>query len=282
MNFHTAPATHVEHVKINVSDLERSLEFYKNTIGFKILEQDANSARLTTDDKTSILSLYQPSHPVPKGRTSGLYHFAILLPERSDLAAVTIHLAHKQIRLGSADHDVSEALYLSDPDGNGIEIYIDRHPGKWTWNNDQVHMTTEPLDAEGLLRDFPPNNEWQGLPENTVMGHLHLHVSDLDSTLKFYTEGLGLDIVCKFGGQAMFMSTENYHHHIAINVWNGMEAPAPESGSVGLNAYVMKYPNATERDEAVSRLEHAGFNTINKNESVFAEDPSGNRVELAI
>ncbi|WP_020006240.1 VOC family protein [Salinicoccus albus] len=281
MNFHKAPATHVQHVKINVSDLERSVEFYTNTIGFKILEQDKNSASLTTDGKTSILSLYQPSHPQPKGRTSGLYHFAILLPERKDLAAITMHLARKQMRLGSADHDVSEALYMSDPDGNGIEIYIDRDPEAWTWHGDQVNMVTEPLDAEGLLKDFNPSGEWHGLPEDTVMGHLHLHVADLDSTLKFYTEGLGMNIVCKFGGQAIFMSTEDYHHHIAINLWHGADAPAPETDSVGLNTYTLKYPNAEARDAAVSRLENSGVSTADKGDSVFAQDPSGNHVELA-
>ncbi|WP_411842220.1 VOC family protein [Salinicoccus sp. HZC-1] len=281
MKFHKAPATHVEHVKINVSNLEKALEFYTETLGFSVLDKNEQSASLTTDGETSILSLYQPENTIPKGRTSGLYHFAILLPSKTDLAAITLHLAHKDVRFGSADHRVSEALYLNDPDGNGIEIYIDRPDEEWNWQNGKVEMTTEPLDFETLLKNFNPDQQWNGMPKDTIMGHLHLHVSDMDAAVKFYTEGLGLEVVLDFAGQAMFMSTEKYHHHIAINIWNGRGAPIPEENSVGLNHYLLRYPDETSRNEAISRLEDNGFTVTTENDKVFSMDPSGNRVEMA-
>lgn len=281
MNFHTPPAAHVEHVKLNISDLDHSIEFYTKTLGFSLLNKNDHSANLTADGETKILSLHQPQNSIPKGRTSGLYHFAILLPERSDLAAITLHLAHKNIRFGSADHLVSEALYLNDPDGNGIEIYIDRPAEEWSWKNGRVDMTTDPLNFEDLLESFNPKQQWDGMPEYTIMGHLHLHVGNLDSVVKFYTEGLGMDIVYDFPGQAMFMSTEKYHHHIAVNIWNGIGAPAPGENSVGLNYYVLRYPDEISRDAAVSRLEENGFNVTLEDNRIFSADPSGNRVELA-
>lgn len=281
MNFHTPPAAHVEHVKLNVSDLDHSIEFYTKTLGFSLLDKNDQSASLTADGETSILSLHQPENAAPKGRTSGLYHFAILLPERSDLAAITLQLAHKNIRFGSADHLVSEALYLNDPDGNGIEIYIDRPAEEWSWKNGRVDMTTDPLDFEDLLKSFDPNTQWDGMPSGTVMGHLHLHVGNIDDAVKFYTDGLGLEIVCDLAGQAMFMSTEKYHHHIAVNIWNGIGAPAPDENSVGLNHYVLRYPDEASREAAVSRLEENGFDVTREDDRIFSADPSGSRVELA-
>ena len=147
MGFHTKPTTFVGHVKIKVENLERSLKFYQEVLGFDILERTNSTAILTTDGKTSILSLEQPENVIPKqGRTTGLYHFAILLPERSDLANIVVHFVEKGIRFAASDHLVSEALYLDDPDGNGIEIYSDRDPSVWKWDSNEVAMTTIRLD----------------------------------------------------------------------------------------------------------------------------------------
>lgn len=283
MGFHSKPTTFVGHVKIKVENLERSLKFYQEVIGFDVLEQTDSTAILTTDGKTSILSLVQPINAIPKqGRTTGLYHFAILLPERSDLANIVVHLVNKGIRFGSSDHLVSEALYLDDPDGNGIEIYIDRGPSEWSWKGEEVAMTVDPLDFENLLTTVIPGKIWQGMPEGTVMGHIHLHVSELKKTEEFYVKGLGFDVVNRYGSQALFLSTGKYHHHIGVNTWNGVGAPAPANNSVGLESFILILPNEDARKRCVSNLKQIGANVTEENNTFITYDPSGNRIVLAV
>jgi catechol 2,3-dioxygenase len=279
MNFHQEPLTFVGKVSLKVQNLERSLIFYKETVGFKVLEQTERTASLTADGKTVLLTLEQPEDIVPEtGRTTGLYHFAILLPERADLANIVQHLADIRLPLGSSDHLVSEALYFSDPDGNGIEIYTDRPESEWDWNNGEVHMTVDHLDFKNLLsvkREHP----WNGLPAGTVMGHIHLHVSELPKTEEFYTKGLGFEVVCRYGNQALFISTGKYHHHIGLNTWNGAGAPPPAANSVGLKSYTLVLPSEEKRKEIVNQLKSIGANVT---EDFLTEDPSGNRILLEV
>jgi catechol 2,3-dioxygenase len=280
MNFHTAPVNNVSEVTINVSDLKKSLDFYQEIIGFKVKSQTGKEAELSADGKTTLLRLTQPSNPINRHRTSGLYHFALLLPDRSDLAAFIKHLSTKDIRLGASDHAVSEALYLDDPDGNGIEIYRDRAPEEWSWNNEEVHMVTDPLDVEGVMAAYK-DEPFTGLPEDTVMGHLHLHVSDIEDAVKFYTEGLGMEVVTRYGPQAAFLSFDKYHHHVAVNVWNGVGAPPPAKNSIGLNYYIMKYHTPEAVDHTVNNLESLGYKVEETPEGMFSEDPAGNRVLIS-
>ncbi|MEH7272902.1 VOC family protein [Neobacillus vireti] len=283
MGFHTKPTTFVGHVKIKVENLQRSLTFYRDVLGFDILEQTVTTAKLTSDGKTSILSLEQPENVIPKkGRTTGLYHFAILLPKRSDLANIVIHLVNKGIKFGSSDHLVSEALYLNDPDGNGIEIYIDRDPSEWGWKGTEVAMTVDPLDFKNLLTTVIPGTTWNGMPAGTVMGHIHLHVSELNKTEEFYVNGLGFDVVNRYGAQALFISTGKYHHHIGLNTWNGIGAPAPAKNSVGLESFTLILPNEEARKQIIRNLRQIGANVMEENNTFVTHDPSGNRVELAI
>ncbi|MBB5174298.1 VOC family protein [Texcoconibacillus texcoconensis] len=281
MSFHSNPHTYVDHVKLNVQDLQRSLKFYQEVIGFQVLKQSGSSAQLTADGKTSILSLDQPDGLTPKvGRTAGLYHFAILLPTRDHLAQFVQHIAKVGIPVGSSDHLVSEALYFSDPDGNGIEVYSDRDPSTWEWKNDEVKMTVDPLNIPELQASHQP--EWDGLPEDTVMGHLHLHVSNLQEAEEFYTRGLGFEVVCRFGLQAVFISTGKYHHHIALNTWNGIGAPKSLEHSVGLQSFHITYPTVEEISDAVDRLTSLGVSVIKENDVYQVEDPSGNHVQLKV
>ena len=283
MGFHNKPTTFVGHVKIKVENLERSLTFYQEVLGFDILEQTNSTAKLTTDGKTSILSLEQPENAQPKqGRTTGLYHFAILLPERADLANIIVHFAEKGIRFAASDHLVSEALYLDDPDGNGIEIYTDRDPSVWTWEREEVAMTTIRLDLQDVLTSIKPGKTWKGMPEGTVMGHIHLHVADLDQAEAFYVKGLGLDVVNRFAGQALFMSDEKYHHHVAINVWNGVGAPKPAENSVGLESFTLIFADEEARQQTINQLQQVGFVVTEENQTFVTHDPSGNQVVLAI
>ncbi|MEH7385929.1 VOC family protein [Bacillus sp. JJ1521] len=283
MGFHTKLTTFVGHVKIKVEKLERSLQFYKEILGFDILEQTSTTAKLTTNGKTSILSLEQPEDVISKqGRTTGLYHFALLLPNKTDLANIVVHLDDKGIRFGSSDHLVSEALYLNDPDGNQIEIYIDRNPSEWDWHGDEVDMAVDPLDFERLLTNIVPGESWQGMPEETVMGHIHLHVAELRKTEEFYVKGLGMDVVNRFGGQALFLSYGKYHHHIGVNTWNGVGAPMPPKNGVGLDFYTLILPNEETRARIVNNLKQMGATVEEENNNFITYDPSGNQIVLVV
>lgn len=283
MNFHREPNVFVSHVHLKVADLQRSLLFYQQIIGFQVIEQTEKKAILSADGKTPLVTIEQPENIRPKQpRTTGLYHFALLLPSRSDLAKVIEHFIKIGYPLqGASDHLVSEALYLADPDGNGIEIYADRPASTWKWNSDEVVMSTERLDIESILAEGD-GKPWNGLPAATLMGHVHLHVSELHKAEEFYCKGLGFDIVTRYGGQALFISTGRYHHHIGLNTWNGVGAPAPSEDSVGLKNYTLVYPNEEAREHTVANLNKFGAAVIRENGQLMTEDPSGNRIILSI
>ena len=278
--FFKKPTTYVGEVNINVTDLDKSLPFYQEIIGFSILEQTDRKAVLTADGKTPLLTLEEPENVLPKeGRTTGLFHVAILRPSRADLSSFLRHVAKAGVQLGASDHLVSEALYLNDPDGNGIEVYRDRPSNEWNWSNGQVAMSTEPLDANSLLAES--DHEWEGLPKATVMGHIHLHVANLQNTETFYVDGLGFQIVTNYPG-ALFASTGNYHHHIGLNIWNGENAPAPAENSAGLNWYSLIFPDEKSREEKVKNLERAGASNKKETDAYIVKDPSENKIHLLL
>lgn len=278
--FHQEPNIYVGEVNINVKNLEHALAFYQNIMGFQVLDKSNRKAVLTTDGKTPILTLEQPEGVVAKtGRTSGLYHFAILLPSRAELSVFLRHMIQTGYPLGAADHYVSEALYLNDPDGNGIEVYRDRPSSEWKWNNGLVEMATEELDGNGIIAESKA--EWSGLPAGTLMGHIHLHVSNLKQAEEFYTKGLGFDIVSYYP-QAAFLSTGKYHHHIAINTWQGEGAATPPRNSVGLKWYSLVFPNESIRENAIKQLKQLGAQVTKVADFYVTEDPSGNQIHLVI
>lgn len=282
MNFHKEPHTFVGEVNIKVKDLDRSLSFYQDVIGFKLLEQTEKRATLTADGVHPLLTLEQPGLVLAKQPgTTGLYHFALLLPSRRDLGRILNHFIRLNVELGSSDHLVSEALYLSDPDGNGIEIYRDRPSSGWRWNGGQVEMAVDPIDAHGILHEAE-GEEFHGLPSDTVMGHIHLHVSDIKSTEVFYGKGLGFDVVSRFGNQAIFMSTGGYHHHIGLNTWNGVGAPMPDENSAGLNSYTLHFPTEEKRSKIIRQLESIGATVQKQNGKFLTQDPTGNRINLSV
>ncbi|SEI02135.1 catechol 2,3-dioxygenase [Halobacillus karajensis] len=283
MSFHRKPITFVNHVKIQVQNLERSLHFYQEVIGLKVLKKTTNIAKLTADGENCILSLEGQENASPKQRgTTGLYHFALLVPRRSDLANIVRHFRTKGIQMGSSDHLVGEALYLNDPEGNGIEVYVDRNPSEWKWKNGEVAMTVDPLDFSDLLRTGNLEESWKGLPPGTIMGHIHLHVSQLEEAEEFYTRGLGFEVVNRFGEQAIFISAGDYHHHIGLNTWAGIGAPAPPINSVGLKSFTVILPDEEYRKNVVTRLEMMGATVTKENGVFMTADPSGNGIHLAV
>lgn len=280
MNFHKAPHTYTGEVYLNVLDLDKSVRFYKEIIGFQVLKEDADRVVLTADGKTPSLIVEQPENVTQKApRRTGLYHFALLLPKRADLGNIIKHFAANNIRLGAADHHVSEALYLSDPDGNGIEIYTDRNPSEWIWGDGEVKMTTDPLNADDIVTESV-GQQWQGLPEGTIMGHIHLHVADLAETETFYN-ALGFEVVAHYP-QALFMANGKYHHHIGLNTWNGEGALPPNIDSVGLQAYTLVYPNKVTLQEAISKVEALKVQVEWGDNNCIVADPSGNRIILRV
>ncbi|MDR4888284.1 VOC family protein [Fredinandcohnia sp. QZ13] len=282
MKYQRPPYTFVGLVELKVTDLQRSLTFYQNIIGFKVLEQSDKKVLLTADGKTPLLSIEQPENITPKEpRRTGLYHFALLLPTREDLGKILYHLVQNNIRIGASDHAVSEALYLDDPDGNGIEIYRDRPDTEWEWMNGEVKMVTEPLDGQGVLATAN-GEKWTGLPEGTVMGHIHMHVSELAKTEEYYTKGLGFDVVCRYGGMALFISTGGYHHHIGLNTWNGVGASAPSDNSAGIKLFTLVLPNENDLQTTVDNLKQIGAYVQEEDGVVVTKDPSDNKIKLVV
>ncbi|WP_312876209.1 VOC family protein [Paenibacillus alginolyticus] len=209
-------------------------------------------------------------------RRSGLYHYAILVPDRKELAKVIQHFIDIKYPLqGISDHLVSEALYLADPDGNGIEIYVDRPSEDWEWIGEQITMSTEQVNLRSLLSEA--NGErFTGLSSDTIMGHIHLHVSDLAKAAEFYIQGLGFKVVYQISNQALFISTGGYHHHIGLNIWNGKGVQAPSRNSVGLKFYTIVFTDEITRDSAIKNLALLGY-SVNENTVV---DPSENHILL--
>lgn len=282
MNFHKKPVTYVGEVGLKVVDLKKMKQFYQEIIGFDVISEEQNYVELGAGGKV-LVKLEAIEGVTPKqGRYAGLYHFAILLPTREDLGKILVHLHQQGIQLGSSDHLVSEALYLSDPEGNGIEIYRDREPEQWNWNNDEVAMAVDPIDAQGLVEAAQNSPEpWKGMPETTVMGHIHLHVSNLVEARDFYVEALGFEVVSSLGGQALFLADQKYHHHIGMNVWNGTGIPALPEKEAGLHYYTL----IMEEDkckELGKKLQTMGTEIVEHGNYWEVKDPSGNAIRLLV
>jgi catechol 2,3-dioxygenase len=269
-------------VHLTVADLERSLGYYGDAIGLRILGRNHGRATLGTEERELLVLVEEPgAQPAP--RTTGLYHFALLLPERADLARWLAHAARDRVALGGAsDHFVSEALYLRDPDRHGIEIYADRPREVWDGQVGQ-RMTSLPLDVDDLLGelDDPAAEPFEGLPDGTVMGHVHLKVAEIPTTIGFYRDVLGFDLTAALGEQAAFLSAGGYHHHVGGNTWESAGASPPPERAAALQHATIVLPTQHDRDEAVARVEAAGHEVCESPEGPLVHDPSGNALVLA-
>lgn len=252
-------STHVGAVRLQVTDLERSLAYYTAAIGLDVGSQTSTRAALHASGEPEPLLILEQragTRPVPRGGLLGLYHFAILLPDRSHLGRYIRHLATTGVRFSAADHLVSEALYLWDPDGLGIEVYADRPREAWRMRGDELVMTTESLDLHALVDAAGPD-PWQGLPIGTTMGHMHLSVGDLDAARAFYHSALGLDLRAWSYTGALFLSAGGYHHHLGVNTWAAHTRIAgPDDAR--LLEWRLVLPSVEDVKSAAARLEAAG------------------------
>ena len=297
-SFEISPSTSVANVRLNVYSVERSLHFYHDLLGFQLIgrssEDNAVLAPINSNNKDHLLQLSRvDATRVIEGeqspiRKAGLYHFAILLPSRRHLANIFRHLTENSNQLyfeGAADHSVSESLYLRDPDSNGVEIYRDRDQSEWKRSGQfQVEMKTDHLNLKQLLREAEDQIEWS-MPSDTIIGHVHLHVSDLIKSRNFYSEILGFHHTCSYPG-ANFFAADSYHHHIATNTWKGNDIAKADSRQPGLDHFSLNLGSKENLEELLSQLRrmeievsaHDG-NKINK-ESFFILDPDKIKIQI--
>ncbi len=276
------PATHVGLVTIAVSSLERSLRYYQNGLGFTIKDQKEGLVLLGAATGLPILALFEQSNAQPQpARTTGLYHFAILLPTRGDLGRFLSHLVETRMSLdGYADHLVSEALYLSDPDGNSIEVYHDRPRSTWPHHDGQVAMVSDPIDLKGLIAEGRQDSSaWSGLPAGTTLGHMHLRVANIPQAEQFYSRILGFEVMQHMPG-ALFVSAGGYHHHIGLNIWQSRNAPQPPYNAVGLRFFTVQLPDTTALTNVVTRLQVASVPFEQHEVGVILSDPWNNKLLL--
>ncbi len=270
-------------MRLQVSDLERSLEYYRRVLGLRRLaRRDAACTLGPEGGRTPLVELRERpgAAPVPRGGRPGLYHYAILLPDRAALGRFAAHLAERGERPGAADHAVSEALYLRDPDGLGIEVYADRPRSAWRRRGGQLMMTTDPLDLPDLLR-AGGDGAWTGMPEGSAIGHVHLHVGDLARAEAFYHRGLGLDkVVWSYPG-ALFLSAGGYHHHLGLNTWAAEARPAGEGDARLLDWEIVVDAPAAAR-AALDGLAEAGHPVEPSDDGGRARDPWGTAVRLRV
>src|ERR671936_1121444 len=265
-------------VHLTVSDLERSLDYYRTVVGLDVLDQGVGRASLGADSR-ELLGLVEQPGAQPSDGYTGLFHFALLVPDRPALARWMAHAVRDRVPLtGLSDHYVSEAIYLRDPDRHGIEIYADRPRELWEGQVGQ-RMTTEPLDADDLLREAGDAG-FEGLPGGTAMGHVHLKVAGIPETIAFYRDVLGFDLVVERVPQAAFLSAGGYHHHLGANTWESAGAPPPPEGSAALRHATVVLPTVEARDEIARQVADAGQEPEETATGTLVRDPSGNAVLL--
>ena len=264
-------------VHLQVSDLQRSTSYYETVLGFRKTSATTNAEVLSAHaGGPPLLHLRTEPGVIPSRRgTFGLFHFAILLPDRVALARFAAHVSRLGVPVAMADHHVSEAFYLHDPDGLGVEVYADRPRERWQFQDRELRMTTEPLDVEDLLA-AAGDEAWNGAPEGTTMGHVHLNVGSLDAGEAFYHRALGFDKTVWGYRGALFLSAGGYHHHLAVNTWSS--GPSPREEEARLLWWELVVPEGTDVSAAGQSLRAAGFGAQEAEGGTCAADPWGTRV----
>ena len=276
------PRTHVGTVGLSVADLDRSLAYYTAAIGLDLQARGDRRAVLGVPDRP-LVELHEEPGAERAETTAGLFHLALLLPTRRDLAAWLQHAIDAQIRIdGLGDHVVSEAVYLTDPDGHGIEVYADRDRATWDGRVAEL-MGTFAVDVPSLLAELDgPQGDYAGLPAGTTMGHVHLRVADIPTTTRFHRDVIGWDAVMDFGPSATFLSAGGYHHHIGANTWQSAGQRAGRPGEARLLFATIVVPDETERDALLERVRADGGAPVEDAGGWRVEDPSGVPLRVAV
>lgn len=273
--------THIDSVTLQVADLDRSIAYYKGVLGMHLLHRSDDRAELGSEkDNRALIKLVQNPNakPVPRRGLLGLYHFAILLPDRAALGRFVAHLGDIGAYAGMSDHLVSEAVYLTDPDGLGIEVYADRSRDTWRLIDRQLEMTTKPLDVASVI-GAAGGKKWDGMPSGTTIGHVHFHVGNIDEAARFYHEGLGMDkIVWNYPG-ALFMSAGGYHHHVGTNTWAAGARPAADDDA-RLLEWALVVSDAGAVQAAAASIANAGFTVKSDGDAMLASDSWGIKLRL--
>jgi len=279
-NYRLPAATHLGRVRLQVTHLATSVKFYTEIMGFRVIAQHGNVVELGAHgDNRVIVELHAgATAPHPKAGRQGLFHFAILLPDRAALGRFLMHLVETDVQAGSSDHLVSEAIYLHDPDGLGIEVYADRPRAQWKHENRELAMTTIALDGRGVAA-AAMGEPWTGMPAGTVLGHVHLHVADLDKGKSFYHAALGFDVVVWSYPGALFLSAGGYHHHLGTNTWAASQ-PTAAAHEARLLDWEVVVPSAGDVAEARKSVVSAGTQTADAEGGFSAADPWGTRVRV--
>lgn len=279
MNAYTplSPDARLGVVGLAVSDLARSTDFYAEMLGMAALDHTPDRAVMGTPDGTPLIELIAQPGAQPQPRFStGLFHVAVLLPSRAHLGAWLMQVARTGFALqGASDHFVSEAIYLADPDGNGIEVYRDRPRAEWTYQGGELNIGTVALDLDGVL-DAGRDQTWEGIPSGTTIGHMHLRVGEIESAVRFYRDAIGFDVMMRAPG-AVFMAAGGYHHHLGANTWGSRGAPPPPADSVGLRWFTLVTPDAAQIE---ARLNALGYPVSWQDGGLIAVDPSGNSLRI--
>lgn len=280
-----SPQTHIGYVVLKVKELEKMVDFYVTTLGLEIKSQDENKVVLgaRNDQKTLLILTELIDEKIESSaHATGLYHMAFLLPTRADLGDMLLHLLQVKYPLqGASDHGYSEALYLADPEGNGIEIYRDKPKEEWTIHPDgRIDGITIEMDVEGVVN--AASRKWTGMVAGTVMGHVHLKVSDLEKTKWFYEQVVGMDVKAELPG-ALFIAANGYHHHIGANIWGGGSQLLPmKDNQIGLSHYTIVLPDEAALTDVVNRLTANQSVFEHKNKQVIVTDPNGIQLRFEI
>ena len=275
------PETTLGRVAFKVRDLSAMVTFYTSVLGMDVIERRDGAALLGAGD-VGLLQLTQVANAVsPVENNTGLYHAAFLLPSRPDLARFVRHMAENNVRFGYSDHTVSEAFYLSDVEGNGLEVYRDRPRSEWKWQNGQVAMANAEIDFNSFFAEIANDPIWRGMPAGSRLGHMHLKIGDVAKASAFYHTLFGFDVVANMGS-ALFVSAGGYHHHLGLNIWhsrNGRPAPA---NATGLDFFEVVLPSVEARVTLVARLRDAGTPLSELNGAPVAHDPWDNRLVIHV